>query len=119
MLGFLFKVLLVAAIVVGVVGYIGLKRGQLPQLPTDWGQILSQLPVDTNVLGQLKRVRPNQVGTQVSAALDALVTHPDRNSPVVLGVKVTNESIGTITDLLMGLPPDKLEQVKSVVCTPQ
>lgn len=103
----------------GVLWYFGLRKGTLSLADlTNPARLLSQLPVDTQVLGKFTQVKPDQLGGQVSSALDALVTHPDRNSPVVLGVKVTNESIGAITDVLMGLPPDKLDQIKSVVCTP-
>ncbi len=121
MLGFLFKVLLIAAIVVGIVGFVMMKKGNLSlsQFKIDPSKILAQLPIDKNVLANFRGVKPEQVGSQVSSVLDSLVTHPGRNSgPVVLGVKVTNDTIGTITDVLMGLPSDQLNQVKSVICTP-
>ncbi len=121
MLGFLFKVVLVAAIVVGIVGYVGVKKGSLSlsDLKMDPAKILGQLPVDKNVLANFRQVKPEQVGSLISSTLDSLVTHPGKNAgPVVLGVKVSNDTIGTITDVLMGLPTDQLNQVKTVICTP-
>lgn len=110
---------MVTVMVVGVLWYFGLRKGALSLTDlTNPGQLLSKLPVDAQILSRFTQAKPDQLGGQISSALDALVTHPDRNSPVVLGVKVTNESIGAITDVLMGLPPDKLDQIKSVVCTP-
>ena len=121
MFGFLFKVLIVAAIVVGIVGYVRVKKGNLSlsDLKMDPAKILGQLPIDQSILGSFRQAKPDQIGSQISSALDSLVTHPGKNAgPVVLGVKVSNDTIGTITDVLMGLPSDQLNQIKSVVCTP-
>jgi len=35
---------------------------------------------------------------------------------VVLGVQVTNESIGAITDVLSKLPNQQLEQIRTAIC---
>lgn len=120
MLGFLFKVLIVTAIVVGIVGYVRVKKGSLSlsDLKVDPVKILGQLPIDQNILGSIRPAQRGQIGSQISSALDSLVTHPPAGGPVVLGVKVSNDTIGTITDVLMGLPSDQLNQIKSVVCTP-
>jgi hypothetical protein len=45
--------------------------------------------------------------------LDSLVTHPDPNSPVVLGVKISNDSLSTVVDVIRSLPPDQINQIKS------
>jgi hypothetical protein len=50
--------------------------------------------------------------------LDSLVTHPDPNSPVVLGVKISNDSLSTVVDVIRSLPPDQINQIKSALCTP-
>lgn len=108
---------------VGVIGYVRMKRGTLamPNLPTNLSQAASLIPIDTKVLGNFKEnADVSQLGPKLSEALDSLVTHPGKNGgPMVLGVKVSNDTIGTITDVLMGLPSDQLNQVKSVVCATQ
>lgn len=114
MFGFLFKVILVAAVVVGLVGVVYFKRG-LP-LPKNISQLTSQLPNQKTLLKGVKSLDVNQVGKQLSDALDSLVTHPDKNSPVVLGVKVTNDSISTLVDVVQKLPTDQLEQIKTAIC---
>lgn len=121
MFKFLLKVVVVAAVVVGLLGYLGMKKGNLSfgNININPQEVLSKLPIDMSVVGKMQSMQPDQVKGQVSEALDALVTHPGRNSgPVVLGVKVSNDTIGTVTDVLMGLPSDQLDQVKSVICTP-
>ena len=103
----------------GVVGYVRVKQGMaLPNLPTNLSQAVSLIPIDTKVLGTFKdTANVSNLAPKISEALDSLVTHPGKNSgPVVLGVKVSNDTIGTITDVLMGLPSEQLSQVKSVVC---
>ncbi len=105
---------------VGVVGYVRVKRGALalPNFPTNLSQVASLVPIDTKVLGDFKEnANVSQLGPKLSETLDSLVTHPGKNGgPMVLGVKVSNNTIGTITDILMGLPSEQLNQVKSVVC---
>ena len=119
MFGFLFKILVIAVIVAGVGGYVALRRGSLPALPKNLSDITSQikLPGIPGVLGSVKQIDPQQAGERISAALDALVTHPGRNAgPVILGVQVTNDSITTLTDVLLNLPNDQLEQVRQTMC---
>ncbi|MBI5358876.1 hypothetical protein HZB69_04595, partial [Candidatus Amesbacteria bacterium] len=48
--------------------------------------------------------------------LDNIVTNQTKDSPVVLGLKVTNESLSAITDVLQKLPNDQLQQIRAVVC---
>lgn len=112
MFGFLFKILIVAAVVVGIGGYIGLKKGiSIPGISKNIASQAAQLK-----LPDIKSVNTGVLGQRVSETLDALVTHPGRNSPVVLGVKVTSDSLGVITDALMKLPNDQLQQVQQVLC---
>lgn len=108
MFGFLFKVIIMAAIVAGG-GYAYINRDKLPQL--------SQLPK----LAQFAKfpdmeINASEAASRISSALDSLVTHPDKNSPVVLGVKITNESIGKLVDVIQGLPPEQVNQIKQVIC---
>jgi hypothetical protein len=111
MLGFLFKIILVAIVFAGIFGFIYLRRGSLPQIPK-----LSDIP---SALSQAaKNVDTSKLSENLSAALDGLVTHPDKNSPVVLGVKVTNDSLVKVVDVIYNLPPDQFSQIKSLICSP-
>ncbi len=114
MFGFLFKVAFIAVLVVGVYGYISVKRGSAPKIPTSLAEITSQIKLPV-----IPAINPSQAGKMVSDTLDAFVTHSGRNlGPVVLGVQVTNESLGAITDTLLKLKPDQLQQIRNVVCQP-
>lgn len=108
MFGFLLKVVVLAAVVGSVVGIIYIRRGSLPNLAQ----------VKSDVINQVRSVDPKILAQNMSTALDSLVTHPDRNSPVVLGVKITNESLGTVVDVLQKLPPDQLSQLQTAICRP-
>ncbi len=112
MFGFLFKMLIIAGVVVGVGWYFTLHGGKIPQIP----KITSFS--DVKKLVDFKKVDVSSVGGQLSLALDNLVTHPDKNSPVVLGVKITNESIGKLVDVIQGLPPDQVKQIQQIICAP-
>lgn len=109
MFGFLFKVIIMAAVVAGG-GYAYINRDKFPQLAE-----IAQLPSRLK-LPDLKQVDASEAGKRISSALDSLVTHPDKNSPVVLGVKITNESIGKLVDVIQGLPPEQVNQIKQVIC---
>ncbi len=114
MFGFLFKVAFIAVLVVGVYGYVSVKRGSMPKIPTSLAEIKSQIKLPT-----ISVINPSQAGKAISDTLDAFVTHPGRNlGPVVLGVQVTNESLSVITDALLKLKPDQLQQIRNVVCQP-
>lgn len=123
MFGFLFKIVIVVALVAGVGGYLVVKRGgsvadipsYVASLPNTFS--LKNAPKLISNLN-LKTIDTSNLGGKLSEALDALVTHPDKNSPVVLGVKVTNDSISTITDVIMKLPNEQLNQIRNVVCVP-
>src|SRR3989344_2791339 len=101
MFGFLFKVILMAAVVAGG-GYAYMNRDKIPQL----AKLSSQFK-----LPDFKQINASDAGSRISSALDSLVTHPDNNSPVVLGVKITNESLGIIVDAIQKLPPDQTNQI--------
>lgn len=109
MFGFLLKTIIICGVIGSVVGIIYLRRGSLPTI-ADAQVFLNQFKdsaknVDTTVLAK-----------NFSDTLDSLVTHPDRNSPVVLGVKITNDSLGKLVDVIQTLPPDQVAQVKQVIC---
>jgi len=111
MFGFLLKVAVIAALVVGGIGYLKTKNISISQL---------KVPTTADVLGAAKNIDTAKAGKQVSDVLDALVTHPGKNlGPVVLGVQVTNESLGAISDALLKLKPDQLQQIQNVLCTPK
>lgn len=122
MLGFLFKILIVVVLVVVVLTYFGVKTGNLSMssLPHDlasfnYKTLFSGQNFD-NIKAQVSGVSKEQLSENLSSSLDSLVTHASKNSPVVLGVKVTNESVGAVTDALLGLPSDKLDQIKNALC---
>jgi hypothetical protein len=111
MFGFLSKIILIALIVAGVGGLIYPRRGSLSQIPK-----LSQVPA---IFSQtVKHIDASKLSQNLSAALDNLVTHPDKNSPVVLGVKVTNDSLNKVVDVIYSLPPEQLGQIKTLLCAP-
>lgn len=111
MFGFLLKVIIFAALVGGI-GYAYVNRAKYPQLAK-----LNALSSQLN-LAQLKTINSSNLGTRLSETLDSLVTHPDKNSPVVLGVQITNESLGKIVDVIRTLPPDQVSELKQVICSP-
>lgn len=98
-----------AAVIAGG-GYAYINRDKLPQF-TEIAKLPSQLK-----LPDLKQVNASAAASRISSALDSLVTHPDKNSPVILGVKITNESLGVIVDALQKLPPDQTNQIKQILC---
>ncbi|HJZ05669.1 hypothetical protein A2634_05210 [Candidatus Amesbacteria bacterium RIFCSPHIGHO2_01_FULL_48_32] len=109
MLGTLIKFGIIAAIVASIGGFIYLRRGSLPQIPQP-KDLLSKAKstvqsIDAKILAQ-----------NISVALDNLITHPDKNSPVVLGVKITNDSLKKLVEVIQTLPPDQVDQLKAVVC---
>lgn len=114
MFGFLLKIAVIAALVVGGIGYLKTKNISISQLPSQF-----KIPNTSDVLSVAKSIDTAKAGKQVSDVLDALVTHPGRNlGPVVLGVQVTSESLGAISDALLKLQPEQLQQVKAILCQP-
>ena len=98
-----------AAVVAGG-GYVYLHRNNLSQIK-QLSSLTSQFKIPN-----LKQIDASQAGQRVSEILDSLVTHPDKNSPVILGVKITNDSLNTIVDVIAKLPPDQVSQLKQVIC---
>jgi len=115
-MGFLFRIVLVAAIVVGVLYYVKSNGSKLPNLASFSSLSQVKVPVDQNALKTLTNLSASSVTSQVSSVLDSLVTHPDRNSPVVLGVKITNDSLSTLVDVIGKLPPNQVNQLKAAIC---
>ena len=109
MLGFFFKILIVAGLVAGVGWYFTIHGGKIPKI--------SKLSDITNKI-DYKKIDTKIIGKQLSLALDSLVTHPDKNSPIVLGVKITNDSLNTLVDVIQKLPPDQVKELKQLICTP-
>lgn len=111
MFGFLLKIVLMVAMVGGVVGFVSIKSNQSPK------QLVENLVKPEAYKQMIKNVDTGFIVSKASEALDSLVTHSGKDSPVVLGVKVTNESLGAIADVLQGLPKDQLQQIRNIVCT--
>ena len=111
MFGFLFKILLIAGLTAGVAGYVMYKKssGGEFSLPK-----IADISSPSAVLGVFKNVDTQNLSKQVSQVLDSLVTNS--NSPVVLGVKVSNDTINTVTDAILKLPNTQLEQVREILC---
>lgn len=108
MLGFLIKIVVFAGIFAAIFGVIFLRRGSVPN-PT---QIIA------DVKHGIATADVTSIVKNLGTSLDALVTHPDKNSPVVLGVKISNDSIGAIVNTLRSLPPEQINQIKNLLCAP-
>jgi hypothetical protein len=106
MFGFLLKIVLVVAIVVGVIGFTSSRSGSGLNLP-DFGSLKSQATqFDVGTITQV-------LGSQ----LDQLVTHTDR-SPMVMGIDITNQSLEAMVDTIRSLPEEDLRAVRQLVCEP-
>lgn len=110
MFKFLLKLLLVAAVVGGIGGYIYIKKGSLPDL--------SAYTHPQSVISEFRKTPLTEWGNRLSVALDSLVTHPDRNSPVVLGTKIASDSLNTVVDTIQNLPPDQIKELRQLLCSP-
>jgi hypothetical protein len=110
MFGLLLKLVLMVVMVGGVVGFISKKSNQSPK------QLIENLSRPDVYKELIKNVDTGAVISKASETLDSLVTHSSKDSPVVLGIKVTNDSLGTIADVLQGLPKDQLQQIRNIVC---
>ena len=105
------------AIVGGIVGFISYKTKQSPM-----GLVLGARGQVEKIFqpqafeAAIKGVDTKQVVGQLSAVLDSLVTKGNADSPIVLGLKVTNESLNAVTDVLQKLPTEQLQQIRAVVC---
>lgn len=64
----------------------------------------------------IKNIDTKELLSKVGETLDNIVTNQTKDSPVVLGLKVTNESLSAVTDVLQKLPTEQLQQIRAVVC---
>ena len=101
---------LVTAVIGGIVGYAAIKMGQSPK------SLVENYAKPEKYQEVVKNVDTKMIVAQASNFLDNIITHGASNSPMVLGLKVTNESLGAITDVLQKLPNEQLDQIRSVVC---
>lgn len=111
MFGFLLKVALVVVVVGGAFFYVSQKDFSFPQKIA----AVRQFVTHPN-LSFLKQVDTSALASNVSSTLDSIITHPDRNSPVVLGVKITNDSLNALVDVINQMPPEQVAQVKEIIC---
>ena len=106
MLGFLTKVIFLAILVGGIGMFVVNRTGSIPTPES----------LKAEVENTIKNFDTKTVTSNLSASLDALVTNPDSNSPVVLGVKISNDSLNKIVDTIQSLPPEQVEQVRDILC---
>src|SRR3990167_9531793 len=101
MFGFLFKIIIVALVVIGLYSVVSVRRGSPPQIPS-LSQITSaaQATFSLQAFSGMKKIDTSNLGKNLSQALESLVTRPDRNSSVVLGVKITNDSLNPVVDVI-------------------
>lgn len=121
MVGFLLKIFLVVILVGGIGAVVLNKSGRAPAGVPDLATLSSgiQMSLRPGALNSLREVDAATLSRNLSSALDSLVTHPSRNSPVVLGVKITEESLSTLVEVIEQMPPDQVSQLQAVVCNPQ
>jgi hypothetical protein len=110
MVGFLLKLLIIAAVISGIGGYIYIKKGSLPDL--------SAYTHPQTVISEFRKTPLTEWGNRLSIALDSLVTHPDRNSPVVLGTKIASDSLNAVVDTIQKMPPDQIKELQQFICAP-
>lgn len=117
MLGFLFKIVLVAA-VVAIGGYFLFIKNPdaIKSVLSSKSELNVKSVLETKVLSNFKKVSAGALAENVSKGLDSLVTHND--SPVVLGIKISNDSLNSIIDFIKNLPPDQVNELKQVICAP-
>jgi hypothetical protein len=108
MFGFLLKIVLLTSVVGAIVGVIYIKTGGLPD----------PKKAASDFTTAVKNVDSKTLLTNASDSLDKLITHPDKNSPVVLGVKITNDSLDTVVNVLQSLPPEQINTIKTALCAP-
>ncbi len=117
MLGFLFKIGVIAA-VVAVGGYFLFIKNPdtLKSVLSSKGELDIKSILETKVLSSFKNVSAGNLAENVSKGLDSIVTHND--SPVVLGIKISNDSLNSVIDFIQNLPPDQVNELKQVICAP-
>lgn len=108
MFGFLLKIGIVAIFIGGLGFVVVTKKDSLPS-PSNF---------KADVLDTVNNIDTKQVAQNLSDTLDGLVSNQKSDSAVVLGAKISNESIGKIVDTLQSLPPEQVNQIKSLLCAP-
>lgn len=105
MFGLLLKLVIISLVVGAVVVTVSVKKDMVKDYtnPERYQEVVKNIDTKTVV-------------AKASDFLDNIITHGNSGSPVVLGLKVTNESLGAITDVLQKLPNEQLDQIRSVVC---
>src|SRR3989344_7003889 len=117
MFGFLIKLIIVTAVIGGIVGYVAVKTKQSPKEVVLSAQSqIENLAKPEKYQDIIKNIDTKVLLSKVGETLDNIVTNQTKDSPVVLGLKVTNESLGAITDVLQKLPTEQLQQIITVVC---
>lgn len=101
----------------GIVGYVAVKNKQSPkEVVMGAKSQIENLANPENYKEAGKKIDTKIFLSKASDMLDSLVTGGSKDSPVVLGIKISNDSIGAVTDILQKLPSDQLQQIRSVVC---
>jgi fructose-specific phosphotransferase system IIC component len=114
---FLAKIAIVAAIVVGIYSVIYYRRtGELPGPLKAYSSQLNLPALSSLGKGLTAKLPQGDLGQNLSDTLDQLVTHSNTNSPIVLGVRVTNDSLQTLVEVLQNLPQDQFSQLKMAIC---
>ncbi len=107
MLGFLLKVVVLVALIGGIGYVIVNKKSSLPSPKT----------LQSGLENTLRNFDTKTFASHLSASLDSLITNPQSSSPVVLGVKISNDSIGKVVDALQSLPSEQISQIRSAICS--
>lgn len=117
MFGFLIKLVIVTTVIGGIVGYVAVKTKQSPkEVVLSTQSRIESLAKPEKYQDIIKNIDTKVLLSKVGETLDNIVTNQTKDSPVVLGLKVTNESLSAITDVLQKLPNDQLQQIRAVVC---
>ena len=98
-------------------GYVAVKTKQSPKEVVLSAQSqIENLAKPEKYQDIIKNIDTKVLLSKVGETLDNIVTNQTKDSPVVLGLKVTNESLSAITDVLQKLPNEQLVQIRAVVC---
>jgi hypothetical protein len=115
---FFFKLIIIGIVVVSVYTLIFARHGKFPQITEFVTKVQSAINQRSLTPLALKDSDFSGLGNKLSDSLDSLVTHSGSASPVILGVKITNDSISALVDIIQKLPPDQTNQLKEFLCSP-
>ena len=118
MFRFFFKLLVIVVVVGAVYAVVYSRHGKFPQVTEFVTRVQAAFNQKSLEPLALDQADFSGVGNQLSASLDTLVTHSGAASPVVLGVKITSDSISALVDIIQKLPPDQTNQLKDFLCNP-